>query len=54
MRPVTKVVFVAFFQGDALADRVKRICDGYVVVVVHVTAGNVDLGLIVDACITTW
>lgn len=25
-----KVVFVAFFQGEVLANKVKRICDGYV------------------------
>jgi V-type H+-transporting ATPase subunit a len=24
-----KVVFVAFFQGDVLAQKIKRICDGY-------------------------
>lgn len=28
-----KVVFVAFFQGEVLANKVKRICDGYVMAI---------------------
>ena len=33
--PVKKVVFTVFFQGEQLKSRVKKICEGYVTVVVN-------------------